>query len=94
MRVAFWVLLGLGASGLAFWLIASNIVPQNPLVKMFIIALFTLPSVGSFWMLYMVVRHERSPLGYIILAFIPFTFMWYYFDRVKPGKYDIRNQAN
>jgi hypothetical protein len=85
-KLAIWVLFGFGVTGLAFWFITSPLTPKNPFIEIPIIALFGLPSVGAFWMLYNVVRHEKHPLGYILLAFIPFTFLWYYFDRIKHRK--------
>jgi hypothetical protein len=42
--------------------------------------------VGAFWMMYMSIRHEKSPLPMVMLAFIPFTFLWYYFERFRAGK--------
>ena len=38
-------------------------------------------------MMYMAIRHEKRPLPIILLAFLPYTFLWYYFERVKPQKH-------
>jgi hypothetical protein len=85
MKLAFWVLVGLGATSIAFWLIASGFVPKSPLVEALAIVFFTLPSIGAFWMLYAAIRYEKKPIGYIALAFIPYTFLWYYFERIRTG---------
>lgn len=37
--------------------------------------------------MYMSIRYEKKPLPMLALAlFVPFTFVWYYFERVRPGK--------
>lgn len=49
--------------------------------------LFSIPALGAFWMMYMAARYERDSFSLILLAvFIPFTFLWYYFERVRPRK--------
>jgi hypothetical protein len=38
-------------------------------------------------MMYMSIRYEKHPLPMVLLAaFIPFSFLWYYFERVRRGK--------
>ena len=44
---------------------------------------------GAFWMLYHCIRYEQHPFPYILLAFVPYAFLWYYFERVKEQR-DIR----
>jgi len=44
---------------------------------------------GVLWMLYQTFRHEPKPLPYAALAFcVPFAWVWYYFERVRPRKVD------
>ncbi len=66
--------------------------PTGP-VLFAIWVLFAIPPLGAFWMMYMAARYERDPVSLILLAiFIPFTFVWYYFERVRPrGVRRIRN---
>jgi hypothetical protein len=59
---------------------------SHPLMLLAFVALFAVPPLGAFWMMYMSVRYEKKPLPMVLLAFIPFTFFWYYFERVRPGK--------
>jgi hypothetical protein len=74
-------------------LIARGQAPENnPAILVAFIALFAIPPLGAFWMMYMSVRHEKSPLPMVLLAFIPFTFLWYYFERVRAGK--LRGNGN
>jgi len=83
MKIFLWVVLGLLVTGLAFWILTMPGVPHNPVLMFLIIVVFVVPPFGSFWMLYMSVRHERRPLPMVLLAFIPYTFLWYYFERVR-----------
>ncbi len=90
MKLSLWVLLGLGVTGLAFWFVTSPWSPRNAFVQDLIVMFFMAPSVGAFWMLYVAIRHERHPAPFIFLAFIPFTFLWYYFARVRPREHEQR----
>jgi hypothetical protein len=58
---------------------------SHPAILLAFIALFAVPPVGAFWMMYTSIRYEKSPLPMILLAFIPFSFLWYYFERIRPG---------
>ncbi len=55
--------------------------------------IFAIAPLGAFWMMYMAIRHERSPLPMIALAFIPFTFLWFYFERVRKNKLEIKRNT-
>ncbi len=59
---------------------------SHPAILFAFVVLFAIPPVGAFWMMYMSIRHEKSPLPMVMLAFIPFTFLWYYFERFRAGK--------
>jgi hypothetical protein len=37
--------------------------------------------VGCIWMFYEAARYEIRPFRFIILCFVPFSFIWYYFER-------------
>ena len=48
--------------------------------------LFLQPFCGI-WMLYQVIRYEVKPLPYLFLiAFVPFSYIWYYIEKVRPRK--------
>jgi hypothetical protein len=49
--------------------------------------LYGFGNVGLFWMLYVVIRYEKRPFPFVLLAFIPYAFVWYYFERYRPGKH-------
>lgn len=37
--------------------------------------------VGLLWMAYQAVRYEVRPLRFVFLSFLPFSFVWYYYER-------------
>jgi hypothetical protein len=87
MKLSLWILIGLLIAGLAFWTIATHEGSQNPVFVFLVVVVFAVPPIGAFWMLYMSVRHEKKPLPLMLLAFVPYAFLWYYFERVRTGKY-------
>jgi hypothetical protein len=89
MNLMLWILLGMGVDGLVFLA-----VPSNPLVFGFIYAFLCLiGSVGAFWMMYRAIRYEVRPMPIVLLAFLPFSFAWYYFERVRYGSNIARGNA-
>ena len=87
MKLFFYIAGGFVAMAAAVILIARDQAPaSNPAILLAFFALFAVPPVGAFWMLYMAIRYEKSPFPMILLALIPFTFLWYYFERVRTGK--------
>jgi hypothetical protein len=79
-----WVILGVAVAGLAFWIVTSSAtIPPRPLPLLMLALVFGVSPVGSFWMLYVVIRYEKHPLSYALLAFVPYFFVGYYFERVR-----------
>ena len=77
----------LSLSALALWIVAGPWKPGNPLVIALVMVFFGASSLGGIWMIYRAVRYERHPLAKILLAFVPYSFLWYYFERVRPRKH-------
>jgi hypothetical protein len=90
MRTLLWIFLIGGLTLLAFWVVVGPWFPQNSVVIGAIAASFGLSASGGFWMLYMAVRYERHPLRFVALSLLPFAFIWYYVERVRPGKHRTR----
>jgi hypothetical protein len=42
-----------------------------------------LANIGALWMLYQSVRYEIRPFLFCVLSIIPFSFVWYYWERYK-----------
>jgi len=59
----------------------------HPLMLYALTILFAVPALGAFWMMYVSVRYEKKPFALLLLALlVPFSFIWYYFERIRPGK--------
>ena len=93
MRNIFWALAMLALTLAAFWVVLGSWNPKNPLVLFLLAALFIIPNIGTIWMLYTSIRCERHPLPFILLAFVPYAFLWYYFERTKQGKHLTRHET-
>lgn len=83
MRTFLWLILGLAVTGAAYWVVTSDATPPQPLLIAIVALIFVVPPFGSFWMLYMVIRYEKHQMPYLLLAFIPYFFLGYYFDRIR-----------
>jgi hypothetical protein len=55
---------------------------DKPLVLVFFVCLHLSAWCGAFWMMYQAVRYERRVLRYVLLASIPFMFVWYSLVRI------------
>ena len=88
MKLFLYVLGGMAVIGLAFFVITRTQIPiDNPFLMIAVVGLFAFAPLGGFWMAYMAIRYEKNPLPLVLLAlFVPFTFLWYYFERVRPRK--------
>lgn len=87
MKLLLYVAGGFVALALAVLVITRGQAPaSNPVMLFAVVALFVIPPLGAFWMMYMSIRYEKSPLPMVLLAFIPFTFLWYYFERVRADR--------
>jgi hypothetical protein len=87
MKLFLWVLLGFSVAGIAFWLLVTSGTPPNPVFLFLYFAIVAIAALGGLWMLYTAVRQEKHPLPMILLAlFIPYAPLWYYFERIRPGR--------
>jgi hypothetical protein len=55
----------------------------NPVVAQLPAILGTCAVLGAVWTVYQAVRYEDRPGLYLLMAIIPFSFVWYYFGRYK-----------
>ncbi len=69
----FLCFLGLSLPGLSFGATAllTGVVGLATLVA----------NIGALWMLYQAIRYEIRPLVFCFLSIIPFSFVWYYYER-------------
>lgn len=93
MRKVPWVLLIARLTCLAAWIVLGPWYAKSQ-VELFLAGMFFLvPNIGTIWMLYVAVRFEKHPLPFVLLAFIPYAFLWDYFERVRPGKHLTRESV-
>jgi hypothetical protein len=59
---------------------------QNIYIAVFFVCFTFIANIGGFWMIYQAVRYERRVWRYVLLAFIPFMFVWYSLVRVPRRK--------
>jgi hypothetical protein len=88
IKILLWI--GVAVTGLAFWMVVSPWFPKDPGIEFLVLVFFSMPAMGAFWMLYVAIRNERHPLPIVLLAFLPYTFLWYYSERVRHGKHKTR----
>jgi hypothetical protein len=82
VKLLFYIAGGIVAVVAAVVLITRGPAPgSNPAVLFAYVVLFAVSPIGAFWMLYMSIRHEKNPFPFVLLSLIPFTFLWYYFER-------------
>ena len=75
--------------GVAAYLFLGIMVVFSPGISRSVISLFEALAVmatfaeylGVIWMFYQAARYEIRPFRFIILCFVPFSFIWYYFER-------------
>ena len=87
LRLLLYIVAGFLVMGVAALVVTAGRAPaSHPLVLFAFVALFVVPPVGAVWMMYVSIRHEKKPFPMVLLALVPFSFLWYYFERVRPGK--------
>ena len=68
------------------WVVLGSWLPKSSVVLTSLILLFVCAPLGAFWMLYDCSRNEKAPFMYFVLAFVPYAFVWYYLEHVRPRK--------
>jgi hypothetical protein len=88
MRALVWVLFLISLSGLLVWIVVHLGVIESPPLLFLLFAFFGAPNIGAIWMIYTAIRFEAHPLPFVLLGFcVPYSFLWYYFERVRHGKH-------
>jgi hypothetical protein len=80
---AVWGLWFACAVAFAAWEVIGPWRPHSELAEGLVLALFMLHPPGAFWMVYRAVRYEERPLPTVALACLPYSYIWYYFERVR-----------
>jgi hypothetical protein len=67
----------------AAWVILGSWMPQSGVEKVFPIAFFLGGPLGACWLLYDCFSHPKTPRVYLLLAFVPYAFVFYYFEHIR-----------
>jgi hypothetical protein len=88
LKLFLYIIFGFIVHILALLVITRGQAPEGHPAMMFaIVVLFAIPPLGGFWMAYMAIRYEKNPFPMLLLALcIPYTFVWYYREKVRTGK--------
>jgi hypothetical protein len=90
MKKLLWIIPSIAMIIFAFWVVTTSVeISPTPVNLLWIGLLFGIPPLGGFWMMYTAIRYEKRPLPFLLLAFLPFSFVGYYFERVR-GKRPFR----
>ncbi len=81
-RVA-WVLFVVACTALAGWFVLGPWFVRSPAALFFVLLFFMVPPLGSLWMLYQSIRYEKKCLPFVLLALVPYAFVWYLFERYR-----------
>lgn len=89
-RLWIYSLGGFMAAILSFFLLlflGRNLDPSGMAMFIVVSPPFAFVAVGALWMMKTAVLEEPKPWPLIFLAcFLPFSFLWYYIERVKPAR--------
>ncbi len=93
MKIALLTVVAAVVSVVGFWMVFTPGIPHVPFFPLMFIAVFVLPGLGGWWLIFFVIRHEKRIFPIILLAAVPYGFAYYYFERVRMGKHKSRQLA-
>lgn len=82
MKKVFWPAFLALSTAFGYWAVFNPWFHQG-IGAQLLIAYCGIQPLGGFWMIYMSIRLEKRPVPYIMLAFVPYSFLWYYMERVR-----------
>jgi len=82
MKTRIWAVLLVFATAFGYWAIFDPWFHEG-IGRWLLVSYCCIHPVGAFWMIYASLREEKRPLGYVLLAFVPYSFLWYYFGRAR-----------
>jgi hypothetical protein len=95
MRPIRWVTIILAANILHLWMFFHLDAETYPVMAWVAITIHLGACIGPFWMLYdwFVKKHKGKWKAWMWLFFVPWGFLWYYFEKYRPSKARERNLA-
>lgn len=80
MKTPIWILPIAALNAVALWIVAGPAAFEGTLAATLAGLFFLGAGLGGLWMIFVAIRHESKPLPYVFVAFMPFVFLWYYFE--------------
>jgi hypothetical protein len=95
MRPIQWVAIILAADVFHLWMFFHLNLETHPIASWIGIGIHVGACVGPFWMLYdwFIKRRQRTWKAWTWLFFVPWGFLWYYFEKHRPTKAREANPA-
>ena len=82
MKRTAWTIFLLTTTAIETWPILPAMLGRDLGIRV-LIGYCVIATLGSLWMLYRCLHRERRPFPLALLAFIPYAFLWYYFEKVR-----------
>jgi hypothetical protein len=82
-----WLIPILVASGIFLTIFLNPAAIKDRLFFPVVVLFGMIAPLGGFWGIYQSIRNEKHPGKYIaIVMFVPFGFLWYYFERYRKSE--------
>jgi len=94
MKLIITVCVGLAVLGVAAWVLSAAQLSVDSGLFFVILVIFMIPPFGGLWMVYMSIRYEKNPWPMILLALLPYSFVWYYLERYRFLKRDVAHRTS
>jgi hypothetical protein len=88
MRPAYWVAIILVLNVLHLWMFLHLDLERYPVATRIGVGIHFAACIGPFWMLYdwFIKRKQKRWKTWTWLFFVPWGFLWYYFEQYRPSK--------
>jgi len=85
-RRTLWFVFLTAATAFGYWALFSPWLKE--VIRGRVLLIYALTQIlGGFWMIYNCVRTEQRPFRFILISLIPYSFVWYYFEKVRPPRH-------
>lgn len=91
MTKFWWIPLSAGFAAFYVWIFLGATYPISSIVLFTLVLAVLISNIGAFWMWYIAIRWEKRPVPFLLLGFLPFSFLWYYFQRYRIGAHKARS---
>lgn len=88
MKAVYWAAIILVLNVLHLWMFLHLDLERNPVATRIGVGIHLAACIGPFWMLYdwFIKRQQRRWKTWTWFFFVPWGFLWYYFEKYRPSK--------